>query len=440
MKNKGFTLIELLAVILILGVIALIAVPIVTNIVNDAKISAAKLGAYKYINELEKNISMNLLKGNTFTDGIYNIYLFDIELKGKKPLNSSCILINDSIIKKYVIHYEDYTVKYDDDIVTVTGYNESITCDGTYIYNPVNTLQSQYSSIDNTFYDPKYRNMIKTISFNLSDIIPANSLISWDVSKDKDGSVVAYIMLRDDGYYDLYIGSDGGVLANKNSGYLFADFALLESIDFKNFDTHNVELMSSMFNNDENLTNINFTNFNTSNVTSFGHMFYNCKKLKKLNLTGFDISKAQYLDYMFANCYILEADGLNLENWDTSNVINMSYLFGDCRALTTFNLSKWNTSNVTNMSGMFWACNSAKNYNLSSFDTSKVTSMERMFGWNNNALTNLDLSSFDTSLTTNTSLMFFRTPLLQKITTSNKFVIPTNNTDMFTYSGVDHLN
>ncbi|HPF83205.1 MAG TPA: prepilin-type N-terminal cleavage/methylation domain-containing protein, partial [Bacilli bacterium] len=34
MNKKGFTLIELLAVILVLGVIALIAIPIVTNMIE----------------------------------------------------------------------------------------------------------------------------------------------------------------------------------------------------------------------------------------------------------------------------------------------------------------------------------------------------------------------------------------------------------------------
>ena len=38
--NKGFTLIELLAVIIILAIIALIATPIILNVIDDAKKSA----------------------------------------------------------------------------------------------------------------------------------------------------------------------------------------------------------------------------------------------------------------------------------------------------------------------------------------------------------------------------------------------------------------
>ena len=46
MKKKGFTLIELLAVIVILAVIALIATPLIMNVINDARKNSFKDSAY----------------------------------------------------------------------------------------------------------------------------------------------------------------------------------------------------------------------------------------------------------------------------------------------------------------------------------------------------------------------------------------------------------
>ena len=51
-KNKGFTLVELLAVIVIL---ALIATPIILNVINDAKKQAAKDSFYENGKAVEKD-------------------------------------------------------------------------------------------------------------------------------------------------------------------------------------------------------------------------------------------------------------------------------------------------------------------------------------------------------------------------------------------------
>ena len=55
--NKGFTLIELLAVILILAILALIAVPIVTGIIRDAKERSDNASRELYINAVVSTIA-----------------------------------------------------------------------------------------------------------------------------------------------------------------------------------------------------------------------------------------------------------------------------------------------------------------------------------------------------------------------------------------------
>ena len=54
MKKQGFTLIELLAVIVILAVIALIATPLITNTINNARKNADRESARSYVSTVEE--------------------------------------------------------------------------------------------------------------------------------------------------------------------------------------------------------------------------------------------------------------------------------------------------------------------------------------------------------------------------------------------------
>lgn len=69
MSKKGFTLLELLAVILILGVIALIAISVTTNIIADAKVNTFKSTASNFAEALYNKCTVNQVKGlNTVID------------------------------------------------------------------------------------------------------------------------------------------------------------------------------------------------------------------------------------------------------------------------------------------------------------------------------------------------------------------------------------
>ena len=57
MRKNAFTLVELLAVIVILAIISLIAVPIVINIITDTKETSTKRSLQLYIDTVIKNIS-----------------------------------------------------------------------------------------------------------------------------------------------------------------------------------------------------------------------------------------------------------------------------------------------------------------------------------------------------------------------------------------------
>lgn len=66
MKKKGFTLIELLAVIVILAIIALIATPLVLNIINDTKRSASVRSGEFYLAAVEQAVAADMLNSRGF--------------------------------------------------------------------------------------------------------------------------------------------------------------------------------------------------------------------------------------------------------------------------------------------------------------------------------------------------------------------------------------
>ena len=118
--KKGFTLIELLAVILILGVIALIAVPRINNIVEEARVGAVKRNADSYKQAIENAIAIKALHNETLNDGVYTVAQLkdDVKLKNTKP-DSGSVTIHGGTVVSCNLFISGYTVICDGDDYTV---------------------------------------------------------------------------------------------------------------------------------------------------------------------------------------------------------------------------------------------------------------------------------------------------------------------------------
>ena len=327
-------------------------------------------------------------------------------------------------------------------------------------------IQWWYSSSSSDFHAEEYRTNIITATFLDNKDVPSNAVASWDVSANKNGSVMAWVVAdeSDSKKYHLYIGGESGVIANQDSSYLFRNFTALTEITFgDNFDTSNVTSMSYMFYLCSKLTTIDVSNFDTSSVTSMASMFSSCSSLTTLDVSDWDTSKVTNMQSMFDGCSKLTT--LDVSDWDTSSVTSMNYMFSDCSSLTTLDVSKWNTSSVTSMDSMFENCSSLTTLDVSKWNTSSVTIMASMFD-NCSSLTTLDVSDWDTSKVTKMYYMFLDCSSLtklilcsfdtNKVTDMDKMFQNTSNlksiyvgpnwttenattTDMFTNSGVSSV-
>ena len=131
MKKKGFTLIELLAVIVILGIITVIAVPKVLDIINKSRESASNSSIKLVKDAIKTQIAASDLTGPVFTKETDGCYLFDFDVQESGNVKALEIKNKDKVsgsIKYCNNTFSDDTLKFDDNSISKDEPKGKIIC------------------------------------------------------------------------------------------------------------------------------------------------------------------------------------------------------------------------------------------------------------------------------------------------------------------------
>ena len=437
MKSKGFTLIELLAVIIILGILMLIAIPSVTNYINNSKKSTYVTTINQLVKGVEMKVSSSKIK-LTDKDTTYYIPYTCVETENgdvKSPygkFDPAYVAVTfDGIKLNYYFAGRDITnmgVSKLTDIDKIS--NNSIVTNVNTIDTSVGIKGTSYVSIFNDDCSEIIEK--KPVSSIIVDdeIVEVTDTDNEEITSDPTTckkqtcpasyTPIIYWALQDtdnDGKNDKLIISDSEVDGNyKGSFEGNKIFYWRDSVPW---------IATQNEYSDENLSGF-VSSIVVEGVVapiSTAHWFYtvgyraNNMNADLKNLFVCHVTDMQYMfSYLSPVAHDFNIDGLC--GWDTSKVTNMYEMFHYSGNRSYYwsvgSLGNWDVSKVTNMFEMFSQTGTnAINYslgNLDNWDTSSVTDMSEMFkfaGQKSNSWSIGNISKWNTSKVTNMRLMFY---------------------------------
>ena len=263
--------------------------------------------------------------------------------------------------------------------VTMTIYQET---DGKYTLElkPTNGVSG---TLANKFRDFRFNGGLDQTSYQISNVIFKNG-----------------IKFPAGGSDHFYQNDYNGAFSDNNFRYS------LESVDFGDADTSQVEDMKATFSNCTKLQTIKgLETFDTGKVLDMSYMFNECTNLTQIDIGNWNTGNVKKTNTMFYHCKSLTSIG-DISKWDTKNVTDMHWMFSKCNSLTTLDVGKWNTANVTDISSMFSECGLLKTIDVENWNTANVTNISDMFSYCS-ALETLKLGQWNTAKVTDMNGMFF---------------------------------
>jgi len=199
LTTLGFTLVELLAVIIILAVIALIATPIVLNVVESSRKSAFESSIYGIIEAIKLETADKMIKGESLISK-YNFPIEELEFQGEQPEGGIAKTDRKGKVSIAVHNGKWCGIKaYDEGIVTIKDYIEG-DCKVDFLQAP--TISLNEDTLHITSDDNRVENYAIYVNGNLKTSISANETIDFDLTtlNLEDGSYQIIVKAVADGY------------------------------------------------------------------------------------------------------------------------------------------------------------------------------------------------------------------------------------------------
>ena len=200
MKQKGFTLVELLAVIVILAIIALIATPMILNVIDNAKKGAAEASANGYTDAIEKSILEEELKGNIKDKNkVYTIEELDfVNIKGDKP-SEGWVQLEKGVTVDYSLKIGEYVINYEN------GQAKAEKGD-TVEENPEGSVEVTYQSyttgtkdeVSTIYYNPEQAIFCTETEYNNNqDKLGKTGCLKWYAIENSDSNKATVNVILD---------------------------------------------------------------------------------------------------------------------------------------------------------------------------------------------------------------------------------------------------
>lgn len=402
--KDGFTLIELLAVILILGIVSLIAFPVVNEIVEDSRKSSFKETNNSLVSAINDACNVKQLKNEDVSGTYYisngKVEGIDLNIKGKLP-NSGYVSIDSNCNVALATFNNDYcaTKELVDDKVIVADYSEeSGTCSiNSQIITPVNVTSSNTCFL----YTDNIENSVTITGYDYNNPSCSKSLvIPTTIDNKKVTKIEDFAFTNTDKIVVDYV--------DKNSSYYTQEFlenytGLRDEVYVYHFLNNSTITGRSCYKIiDDSTTTVPIDYVHTSSdgydsciftttATSWSDRSYN-----KYAFNSIDLSKAIYLSEV-PNGLIVGAglNSINLGNYVTKIGKNA---FADNNISGTLNI----TNNIKEIGAAAFLYNDISNVDMSSdlsfigygaFLQNKITSLEIK-----NPLIEMDIFSFSDNL------------------------------------------